>query len=118
MIRFSRKGVSTPRVVLRGDEKARERVVARARAKPSPALLLLSRKKKKKKKKKKRERKTNTIKKEKFKIPNFSHSSFKRVPKCLSSLYLLKLCAFGSSFARAIDAALFFSASSFSAGLL
>jgi hypothetical protein len=68
---FVRKGVSTPRVVLRGDEKARERVVARARAKPSPALLLLSRKKKKKKKK--RERKTNTIKKEKFKIPNFSH---------------------------------------------
>ena len=79
---FVRKGVSTPRVVLRGDEKARERVVARARAKPSPALLLLYRKKKKKKKKK-RERKTNTIKKEKFKIPNFSHSSFKRVPKCL-----------------------------------
>ena len=37
---FVRKGVSTPRVVLRGDEKARERVVARARAKPSPALLL------------------------------------------------------------------------------
>ena len=80
---FVRKGVSTPRVVLRGDEKARERVVARARAKPSPALLLSRKKKKKKKKKKKRERKTNTIKKEKFKIPNFSHSSFKRVPKCL-----------------------------------
>ena len=65
---FVRKGVSTPRVVVvRGDEKARERV-ARARAKPSPALLLS-----RKKKKKKRERKTNTIKKEKFKIPNFSH---------------------------------------------
>ena len=77
MIRFSRKGVSTPRCSRRRESERKG--VARA-----PALLL-SRKKKKKKKKKKRERKTNDIS-GKIQNPTFFKHSFKRVPKCLYSL--------------------------------
>ena len=104
--------VSTPRS--RRRESARKREKARgSRARARETLSCSSSLLEEEEEEEEEERTQNTI--GKIQNPIFSQ----RVSNGFQNAsHLLKLCAFGSSFARAIDAALFFSASSFSAGLL